>query len=72
MEKSPTLLEKLTRLHEEYDDLNAKVLRENGGRDRDVLRRLSEVAGDLAHIYEDEAQEMRRVAHATYELSLTK
>ncbi|MFI5589832.1 hypothetical protein ACIA5G_32615 [Amycolatopsis sp. NPDC051758] len=71
MEKSQTLLEKLTRLHEEYDDLNAKVMKETGGRDREALRRLSEVAGDLACIYEDEGQEMRRVAHAAYDLSLS-
>lgn len=72
MKNSESNLDKLARLQEEFDAANGSVINETGGRNRDALRRLSEVASAMARIHEDEATEMRRVADAAYDLSVTK
>ncbi|WP_370970082.1 hypothetical protein [Amycolatopsis sp. cg9] len=65
-------LDKLVKLQEEYDDANRSVILPTGGKDRDTLLRLSDVAGQMARIHEEEAAEMRRVAGQAHDLALTK
>ncbi|WIY00060.1 hypothetical protein QRX60_39335 [Amycolatopsis mongoliensis] len=72
MPRSTSNLDRLARLQEEYDTANASVINETGGRNREALLRLSEVAGEMACIHEDEAAEMRRAAGAAYDLAMTK
>lgn len=69
---TPSNLDKLVRMREEFEALDRSSIRETGGRDRDALMRLSEVAGQMAEIHEDEAAEMRRVAASAYDLATTK
>lgn len=71
-QKSTSNLDKLARLQEEYETANSSVINETGGRNRDALRRLSEVASHMARIHEEEAAEMRQVADRAYEMSLMK
>jgi hypothetical protein len=72
MKNSTSSLDKLARLKEEFDAANGSVISETGGRNREALRRLSEVAGEMARIHEDEATEMRRVADTAHDLYLAK
>ncbi|WP_410642660.1 hypothetical protein [Amycolatopsis sp. lyj-346] len=72
MKKPTSNLDKLTRLQEEFDAANGSVIDENGGRNRDALRRMSAVASQMARIHEEEAAEMRRVADAAEDLYLGK
>lgn len=65
-------LDKLARLQEEYEAANGSVIAPTGGRNRDALLRLSEVAGQMARIHEEEAAEMRRVAGKAHDLALGK
>ncbi|MGV9361958.1 hypothetical protein [Amycolatopsis sp. NPDC003731] len=64
-------LDKLVKLREEYDAADGSVLLPTGGRNRDALLRLSEVAGQMARIHEDEAAEMRRVAGRAHDLAMS-
>ncbi|MEU0532979.1 hypothetical protein [Amycolatopsis tolypomycina] len=72
MTKPASNLDKLARLQEEFDAANRSVISETGGRNRDALRRLSDVASQMARIHEEEAAEMRRVADAAQDLHLGK
>ena len=72
MTNSTSNLDKLARLQEEFDTANGSVINATGGRNREALLRLSEVAGEMARIHEEEAAEMRRVADAAYDLHITK
>jgi hypothetical protein len=62
-------LNKLAKLQEEFDAANGSVISPAGGRNRDALIRLSEVAGQMARIHEEEAAEMRRVAGQAHDLA---
>ncbi|WP_328454720.1 MULTISPECIES: hypothetical protein [unclassified Amycolatopsis] len=72
MTKATSNLDRLVRLQEDFDTANKSVINETGGRNREALLRLSEVAGEMARIHEEEAAEMRRVADAAYDLHITK
>jgi len=69
MRTSNANLATLTKLQEEFDAANGSVIAPNGGRNRDALLRLSEVAGQMARIHEEEAAEMRRVAGQAHDLA---
>ncbi|HEY3479598.1 MAG TPA: hypothetical protein VGL02_11945 [Streptomyces sp.] len=72
MRNAKAILTQLTRLYEEYETANGSVISPTGGKNRDALLRLSEVAGQLARIHEEEATEMRRVTGQAHDLALTK
>lgn len=72
MKNSRSNLDTLVRLQADFDTANGQVINENGGRNRDALRRLSEVAGEMARIHTEEAAEMQRVADAAQDLAYGK
>ncbi|MDS0137573.1 MULTISPECIES: hypothetical protein [unclassified Amycolatopsis] len=69
---SKSNLDKLVKLQEEFDATNSSVIAPTGGKNRDALRRLSEVAGQMARLHEEEAAEMRRIAGRAHDLAITK
>jgi hypothetical protein len=60
---------KLVKLQDEFDAANGSVISPTGGRNRDALLQLSDVAGQMARIHEEEAAEMRRVAGTAFDLA---
>jgi hypothetical protein len=72
MRDARSILAQLTRLYEEYETANGSVISPAGGKNRDALLRLSEVAGQMARLHEEEAVEMRRVAGQAHDLAMTK
>ena len=63
---------KLVRLQEEFDAESRKVFNPDGGRNREALLHLSDLAYQMVHIYEEESAEMCRVANVAYDLAMTK
>ena len=72
MRSAKSNVAKLGRLQEEFDAESRNVFPPNGGRNRDALLRLSDIAYAMVHIYEEEAAEMCRVANQAYDLAMTK
>ncbi|HWD04080.1 MAG TPA: hypothetical protein VG674_16700 [Amycolatopsis sp.] len=72
MRDSMSNVAKLARLQAEFDAENRKVINPNGGRNRQALLRMSELADQMVRIYEEEADQMRRVAAQAYDLAITK
>ncbi|MET7998497.1 hypothetical protein ABZU76_47270 [Amycolatopsis sp. NPDC005232] len=62
---------KLARLQDEFDAEGAKVFNPNGGRNREALLRLSEIASELARFHDEAARQMARVANDAYDLAST-
>jgi hypothetical protein len=72
MRHPETNLAKLALLEKEFLAESDRVIKPNGGRNREALLRMSELADQMVRLLEEETTELRRIAREAYDLALRK